>query len=94
MKYEHRTAEQAGTRTYADGSGNTLIFLDLLALLDFGPSRVVDLLHPRVLLATTELWSINSNEKTFDTSFLCMLNVLLGDFTVPVDIPINRVSSR
>ena len=90
VKYEHRTAEQAGTRTYTDGSGNTLIFLDLLALLDFGPSRVVDLLHPHVFLAASELRCVHCDEKTLDTTLLGMLYVFLRDLPIAVDVELQE----
>ena len=90
MKYEHRTAEQAGTRTYADGSGNTLILLDFLALLDFGPSRVVDLLHPHVFLAATELRCVHCDEKTLDATLLGMLHVFLRDLPIAVNVELQE----
>lgn len=76
---------------YADSPSDTLIFLDIrLVLLDLSASRVVDLLHAHVLFTPTELGCINSNEETFDPACLSVLHILLGDFTVAVDIELNE----
>lgn len=85
------SVEQTGFVTYADGTGNTLISPDIaLTILDFGSAVVVDGLHAHILLTTTKLGSVNGDEESLDTTLLCVLDVFLGNFPVPVDIELDK----
>ena len=78
--------------SYADSPRDTLILLDILALLHFGTRRVVDLLHAHVLLSATKLRCINSDEQPFDPSFLSMLNNFLRDLSIFVHIQLKELN--
>lgn len=79
---------------YANGTGNTLIHLDvLLAILHLGGSTVVNELHTHILLAATQLRSIDGDEEGLDATLLSMLNVFLGDLAVTVDVSMCKVLS-
>lgn len=77
--------------TNADGTRNTLVPSDIgLTVLDFGSAVVVDGLHAHILLTTTKLRSVDGDEESLDTTLLSMLNVFLGDFSVPVDVQLDE----
>jgi len=77
--------------TYADGTSNTLVGVDVLGtFLDLGAGFFTDELHAHVLLATTELWGIDSDEDSLDTTLLGVLDVLPVDFTVSVDVKLDE----
>jgi hypothetical protein len=64
-----------------------LVFLDiLLAILDFSSAAVVNDLHAHILLTSTKLGSINSDEESADATLLSMLHILLGNLPIAVDI--------
>ena len=81
--------------TYADRTRDTLVLPDaLLAILDLGNTLLSDLLHAHVLLATTKLRCINCDEESFASTLLCVLDVLLGDFSVTIYVAAQNVSNR
>ena len=76
--------------SYADSPRDTLILLDILALLHFGTRRVVDLLHAHVLLTATKLGRVDGDKEALDATRLCVLDVLLRDLAVAVDIELEE----
>lgn len=74
----------------ADSTSDTLIFCDLVALLDFSVRSFVDLLHAHVLLTTAELRSIDGDEETLNAAGLGVLYVLPSDLTVAVDVELDE----
>ena len=80
-----------GQTTYADGTGDTLVGVDVLGtFLDLGTGLLTDELHAHILLATTELRGIDSDEDSLDTTLLGVLDVLPVDFTVAVDVKLDE----
>ena len=78
-------------KTYADSTRDTLVLPDaLLAVLDLGDTVLLDLLHAHVLLAATELRSIDGDEETLHAALLGVLDVLPGDFTIAVDVELDE----
>lgn len=75
---------------YADGTSDTLVLLDLVALLYLGVGRVVNLLHAHILFTATELRSIDGNEEALDATLLSMLHILPGDLAVAVDVELEE----
>ena len=75
---------------YTNSTGNALILLNFVTLLNFGRSRVIDLLHTHILLTTSELRSVDGDEETLDTTGFGMLDVLPGDFAVAVDVELEE----
>jgi len=45
-----------------------------------------------ILLSSTELRGIDSDEQSLDTSFLGVLNNLAGDFTILVDVELHELN--
>ena len=75
---------------YTDSTGNALILLNFVTLLNFGRSRVIDLLHTHILLTTSELRSVDGDEETLDTTCFGMLDVLPGDFSVAINVELEE----
>lgn len=68
-----------------------MVLLDvLLAFLHLGSTTVVDSLHAHILLTTTKLRGIDSDEQRLYPTFLSVLDISPGDFPITIDVSENK----
>jgi hypothetical protein len=73
-----KTFERYGWRSYADGSGNPLILLDVrVTCLNLRARTIINGLHTHTLLTTTKLRRIDGDEESFHAPFLSVVDVFL-----------------
>ena len=76
--------------TYANGTRDTLILLNLLSSLNLSTGIIIDTFHSHILLTATKLRSIDSDEETLHTALLSVLHILAGDLAISVHIAVEK----
>ena len=75
-------------KTYANGTRDTLVLLNLLSSLNLSTGIIIDTFHSHILLTATKLGSIDGDEESLHTTLLSVLHVLAGDLAISVHIAI------
>lgn len=72
--------------TMIGDTSNTLVLLDILALLNLCACIITYKSHTHILLTTTELRSVDSDKQSLDTTLFSMLDISLCDLAIAVDV--------